>query len=96
MALLEPLHIMEDGDGAGFDAAMIALDGLIGADFGLLEPVGLLFSGKLLDVLAQRALITFEGKDVVGFFVDDFLRNGTLATHRVDGYDGALNGHQLE
>jgi hypothetical protein len=33
---------MEDGDGFGFDAAVIAIDGLVGADDGVLETIGLL------------------------------------------------------
>ena len=69
---------MEDRDGSGFDAAVIAIDGLVAADCGVLEPIGLLLGGEQLNILAQRALIALERENVIGLCVDDFLRNAAL------------------
>src|SRR5262245_2615242 len=57
MALLQPSDIMDRRVGSGFDAAVIAIDGLMAADRGVLEAVRLLLGGEKLDVLAQRGLI---------------------------------------
>ena len=78
------------------DTAVVAIDGLIAADMGILEAVGLLFGGKELDILAQRALIAFEGEDVIGLLVDDLLGNVALAAHGVDGDDRPLDHQHAE
>jgi hypothetical protein len=44
MAFLKPFDIMDDGRGAGFDTAMIAIDGGVLADPGIGEAAGLLLS----------------------------------------------------
>ena len=84
MAFLQPIDIMEDRVRPGFDTAVVAIDRLIAADMGILEAVGLLLGGKELDILAQRALIAFEGEDVIGLLVDDLLGNVARAAHGVD------------
>jgi hypothetical protein len=49
-----PLQAMPIGARVhGFDTAVVAIDGLIAADMGILEAVGLLFGGKELDIHAQ-------------------------------------------
>ena len=65
MALLEPGDVVQCRIGPGFDAAVIAVDRLMAADVGVLETVGLLLGGEQLDILAQRALIAFEGEDMI-------------------------------
>jgi hypothetical protein len=96
VTLLQPADIMEDRDGSGFDAAVIAIDGLVAADRGVLEAIGLLLGGEQLDILAQRALVALKGENVIGVLVEDFLRDAALAAHGVDGYDGALDRHHVE
>ena len=71
--------------------AMIAIDGLVAADLGVLEIDRLLLVDEELDVVFERALIAFEGEDVIGFLVDDRLRDVALAAHRVDGHDRPLD-----
>jgi hypothetical protein len=39
------------------------VDGLVPADLGILEPIGLLLGDEDLDILAQRALTAFERED---------------------------------
>ena len=43
---LEPGHVMDRGVGSGLDAAVVAVDGLMAADFCILEAIGLLFGGE--------------------------------------------------
>src|SRR5215468_7914419 len=89
VAFLKPGQVIDDSVGSCFDAAVIAIDGLMPADLCLGEPVGFLFRGKKLDILAQRALIAFEREDVVGALIQDFLSNVALTAHSVDGHGGA-------
>ena len=70
MALLKPFDVMDGGGSAGFDAAVIAIDAVVLADGGVLEVIGFLFVYEKLDVVAQRALITFQGEDIVGLLFD--------------------------
>ena len=79
VTLLQPADVVNDGDGAGLDAAVVAVDALVPADGGVLEVIGFLLVGEQLDVLAQRALIALQGEDVVGLLVQDFLGDGALA-----------------
>src|SRR5258708_3388757 len=65
-------------------------------DLGVPEAVCLLLGGKQLDILAQRALVAFEGEDVIGLLVEDFLGDVALAAHGVDGDDGALDRQHVE
>ena len=96
VAFLQPSDIMDRGVGSGFDAAVIAVDRLIAADLCILEAVGFLLGGKHLDILAQGALIAFEREDVVGLLLQDFRSNIALASHGIDGHDGALDRHHGE
>ncbi len=96
VAVLEPCDVVDDGDGAGLDAAVIAIVRGAAADRGIPEIVGYLLGGEALDVLAQSALIAFEGEDVVGAPLEDLARDGALAAHGVDGHDGALDRQQVE
>src|SRR5580692_11181812 len=82
---------MDDGGLPGFDPAVIAIDGLVAADLGILEIHGLLLVDEEFDVVFERALVALQGEDVIGFLVEDRLRDVTLAAHRVDGYDRPLD-----
>ena len=82
---------MNDGHLAGFDPAVIAIDGLVAADLGVLEIYRLLFIDEELDIVFERALIALQGENVIGFLVDDRLCNFALAAHRVDGHDRSLD-----
>ena len=73
MALLEPGDIMDDGGLAGFDAAMIAVNCLILADFRMLEALSLLLGGEQFDILAKAALVAFQRQNVIGFLGRDGL-----------------------
>ena len=71
MPVVEPGHVVDDGDGARFDPAMVAVHGLMAADLGVLEPVGLLLGHEQANVLSQAALIAFQRQNVIRFLVDD-------------------------
>jgi hypothetical protein len=45
---------------------MVAIDGLMSCDLGVLEAVCLLFGSEQLDILAQRALVALEFRRVEG------------------------------
>jgi len=96
VAFLQPSHIVDHRIGSGLDAAMVAIDGLMSGDLGVLEAVCLLLGGEQLDILAQRALVAFEGEDVIGLLVEDFLGDVALAAHGVDGDDGAVDRQHIE
>ena len=85
---------MDDGNLPGFNPAVIAIDGLVAADLGVLEIYRLLFIDEELDIVFERALIALQGEDVIGFLVDDRLRDVALAAHRVDGHDRPLLDRQ--
>ena len=53
---------MNDGNLAGFDPAVIAIDGLVAADLGVLEIYRLLFIDEELDIVFERALIALQGE----------------------------------
>ena len=44
-----------------------------------------------LDVVFERALISLQGENVIGFLVDDRLRDIALTAHRVDHHDRPLD-----
>ena len=64
MTFLEPRDVVDDSCGSGLDAAVVAIDRPILADLGVGETAGLLLGGEEFDVLAQRALVAFQGEDV--------------------------------
>jgi len=45
------------------------------------------------DTLVQCFLVSFQSQDIIGFAVDDLLRNRFLSSHRVDGDNGAFDIH---
>ena len=49
---------MDYGVVSGLDPIVVAIDGLVMADLGILEVVGFLLGDKQLDIVAQRTLIT--------------------------------------
>jgi hypothetical protein len=61
------------------------------ADFAVLKAHGFLLGDEDLDILAQRPLIALQREDVVGFLVEDLLRDVSLAAHRIDGHDRSLD-----
>ena len=87
---------MDRGVGSGLDAAVVAVDGLMAADFCILEAIGLLFGGEQFDILAKSPLIAFERQHVIGLFVEDLLGDGALAADRVEGDDGALDRQEIK
>lgn len=88
MAFLEPLNVMDDSGGPGFDAAEIAVYGLMLTDHCVRVIPGFLLGDEQSDVLLQRALVAFERQDIVGFLVNDLPGYRTLASHGIDGHDG--------
>ncbi len=60
VALAQPAYVVDDGGGAGLDAAVVAFDGFVSTDRGVLEAVGLLLGDKKLDIGAQSALVPFR------------------------------------
>ena len=46
VALTQPFDVLVDGRGAGFDAAVIAVDGLGAADLSIGEPIGFLLCAE--------------------------------------------------
>src|SRR5271170_7395795 len=82
---------MYDGNLPSFDPPVVAIDGLVAADLGVLEIYRLLFIDEELDIVFERALIALQGENVIGFLVDDRLCNFALAAHRVDGHDRSLD-----
>src|SRR4051812_21598963 len=62
VALLQPGDVVDDGGGPGLDAAVIAVDGFVPAAGGVLEAVALLLGHEEFDILAQRALVAFQGE----------------------------------
>ena len=96
MAFLEPAYVMDDCGGSCLDAAVIAIDRLVPTDGRVFEIVVFLLGGEDRDIIAQRALIAFEGKHVIGLSVEDLVRDGTLATHRVDRHDRPLDGKHVQ
>src|SRR6202161_4172326 len=82
---------MYDGNLPSFDPPVVAIDGLVAADLGVLEIYCLLFIDEELDVVFERALISLQGENVIGFLFDDRLRDIALTAHRVDRHDRPLD-----
>lgn len=59
---------------------MVAVNCCRLADLAIAEPCGRLLSDKQVDILAQRPLVGFQCKDVIGLLGDDPLRDRPLAT----------------
>src|SRR5215831_4679316 len=93
MACLEPCHVVDDRVTTRLDAAMIAVDGFMAADFGVLECACLLFGDEEFHVVAERSLIALEREDVIGLLLQNLFGDGALAPHGVDGDDGAFDFH---
>ena len=91
VALTQPFDVLDDGRGAGFDAAVIAVDGLGAADLGIGEPIGFLLCAEQVTIVAQGALGACQRQHEVGLLVEDLLCDVALAAHRIDGDDGALD-----
>ena len=91
MALLKPAQVVERRVGARLDAAVIAIDGLMPADLGVLEADRPLLGGEQFDVRAQRTLIILERQHVIGLLGEDVPGEFALAANRIDGDDGALD-----
>ena len=70
---------------------MIAIDGLVATDLGILEPIGFLLGGEQLRVLSQGSLIALQGEHVIGLLGEDLRGDVALASHRVDGDDRPLD-----
>jgi len=96
MALLQPADIVDRRIGSHFNAAVIAVDGLVATDLSILETIGLLLGDEDLDILAQRALIAFEREDVIGLVINDLLGDVALTAHGIDAHDRALNRQQIQ
>ena len=96
MVVLQPADVLENGDRPGLDAAVVAVDGPVLADFRILERDRLLLAGQQFDIVAQRALVALQRENVIGLLVDDCLRDFALAAHGVDGHHRALDGQKLE
>lgn len=73
VAFLQPSHIMDCRVGSGFNAAVVAVDRLMPADLCILEAVRFLLGRENLDILAKRALVAFERKDVISLLIQDLL-----------------------
>ncbi len=66
------------------------------ADLGVGETAGLLLGGEEFDVFAQRALVAFQGENVVGRLIDHLLRDVALAAHRIDSDDRPFDRQHVE
>jgi hypothetical protein len=75
---------------------MFVVDLLGGAVRNVLEVGGLGGREVLFHRLVQRTLIPFESQHVVTALIDDSLRNGSLAAHRVDGHDASVQLQQRQ
>ena len=87
----QPADVVGDGVAAAFDAAVVAVHGLVGV-----EGAG----GRALEeqahVLGQRRPVVLERQQVVGALGADRLGDGALAAHGVDGDQGAGHFQALE
>ena len=61
--LCRPFDIMNDSYLTSFYPAVIAIDGLVAADFGVLEVDRFLFIDVGLDIVFECALIAFQGEE---------------------------------
>jgi hypothetical protein len=96
VAQAQPFDIMDDGRGAGFDTAVIAVDGFGATGPGIGESLGLRLGAEPVHIVAQRALIACQRQHAAGLLFDDRPRDVALAPHRIDRHDRAVDGHQIE
>jgi hypothetical protein len=96
MVLLQPGDIVDHGVASSFDTAVIAVDGFVRSDRGILVFQGFLLIDKDLDILARGALIPLQRQDVIGLFLDDLCGDVALAAHRIDRHHRALDRHHVE
>jgi hypothetical protein len=89
--LLQPVDLARDQGRAGFDAAVIGINGLRTRRRLVRRIVE-----ECADVLMQRALVALQRQDVVAALIDDLPGNGTLAVERVGGHDRALQCEHLQ
>ena len=55
-----------------------------------------MFRDEEFAVLLQAALVGLQRQDVIGFFVDDLLRDRPLAADGVDGHDGPFDRQHVQ
>ena len=92
MSFLQPCDIMDHRRGAGFDPAVIAIDGGVAGDPCVGEVARLLLRGEQFDVGAQRALVALQGQHVVGLAGAYRPGDPALTAHGVGRHDRALDG----
>ncbi len=68
VAFAQPVHIVDDGGDPGFDPAIVSVDRLRPANLGIDEIACLLLGYEQFDIIAQRALVAFQTKDIVSLF----------------------------
>jgi hypothetical protein len=74
VALGQPASGVDGRVGARFDPPVALLQGFVTAHGSIGKAALFLFSEEQLDIVAQIALIAFEGQHVVGLSVDDSWR----------------------
>ena len=95
-ALRMPVGVMQDRITAILFPAMAALPRLIRV---VLHADKILLAGidqGLLNVVQQVFLIVLHRQHVIAAAVDDLLGDGFLATHRVNGHQGAMQVQQFQ
>ena len=92
----EPFDIMDHGGGPSFDATIIGVDRLCPADLRIDEVSCLRLVEQRFNIFAQRSLIAFQPKNIIGLLLDDLSRDGALTTHRIDGDDRPLDRQQVQ
>jgi hypothetical protein len=95
MAVLQPSDIVYQGCVTGFDATVIGVNRLAGADFRLGEVDRLMFFYKQLDVIVQAGLVPLQRQNVIGPLADDLVCDLacdlTLTAHGIDRDHGSLD-----
>ena len=91
VAFGQPGHVVDDHRAPRLDAAVVAVDGLgaiVRDGRGIVEPQA--------HVVVQRRLVALQRQDVVATALQDGLRGGALAVHRVGGDDPALERQERQ
>ena len=84
MAVLQPIDIVDQGCMPCFNAAMIGVNRLVGADFRLGKVDAFLFLCKQFNVTQQAGLVALQRQDIVGPLVDDLPGDLALTAHGID------------